>query len=37
MTEHKIVERRRDNTDAYAEIKDRKGRMVDGIFIKEGD
>lgn len=22
---------------AYAEIKDRKGRMVDGIFCKEGD
>lgn len=22
---------------AYDEIKDRKGRMVDGIFIKEGD
>ena len=22
---------------AYAEIKDRKGRMVDGVFIKEGD
>lgn len=22
---------------AYAEIKDRKGRMIDGIFIKESD
>tara|TARA_Y100000768_G_scaffold383230_1_gene364999 strand:+ start:659 stop:961 length:303 start_codon:yes stop_codon:yes gene_type:complete len=22
---------------AYADIKDRKGKMVDGIFIKEGD
>lgn len=22
---------------AYHEIKDRKGRMVDGVFIKEGD
>lgn len=22
---------------AYSEIKDRKGRMVDGIFVKEGD
>lgn len=22
---------------AYDEIKDRKGRMVDGVFIKEGD
>ena len=22
---------------AWAEIKDRKGRMVDGVFIKEGD
>lgn len=22
---------------AYNEIKDRKGRMVDGVFIKEGD
>jgi len=22
---------------AYNDIKDRKGRMVDGIFIKEGD
>jgi NTP pyrophosphatase (non-canonical NTP hydrolase) len=22
---------------AYNEIKDRKGRMVDGIFVKEGD
>lgn len=22
---------------AYAEIKDRKGRMVNGVFIKEGD
>lgn len=22
---------------AYKEIKDRKGRMVDGVFIKEGD
>lgn len=22
---------------AYFEIKDRKGRMVDGVFIKEGD
>lgn len=22
---------------AYEEIKDRKGRMVDGVFIKEGD
>lgn len=23
--------------EAYHEIKDRKGRMVDGVFIKEGD
>ena len=22
---------------AYDDIKDRKGRMVDGIFVKEGD
>ena len=22
---------------AYNDIKDRKGRMVDGIFVKEGD
>ena len=22
---------------AYEDIKDRKGRMVDGIFVKEGD
>ena len=22
---------------AYADIKDRKGKMVDGIFVKEGD
>ena len=22
---------------AYSDIKDRKGRMVDGIFVKEGD
>ena len=22
---------------AYEEIKDRKGRMVDGVFVKEGD
>ena len=22
---------------AYADIKDRRGKMVDGIFIKEGD
>jgi hypothetical protein len=24
-------------TVAYDDIKDRKGRMVDGIFVKEGD
>jgi hypothetical protein len=22
---------------AYMDIKDRKGRMIDGIFVKEGD
>jgi hypothetical protein len=22
---------------AYNEIKDRKGRMIDGVFVKEGD
>ena len=22
---------------AYADIKDRKGKMIDGIFVKEGD
>jgi NTP pyrophosphatase (non-canonical NTP hydrolase) len=22
---------------AYADIKDRKGKMIDGVFVKEGD